>query len=112
MVFFKNMKKSFHSSPHLMIQILCVVVFFLSLSISSPSYSEPTSSTINSMANTNVEIRPSDNQVRNNTPERKHILIEDSRGLSGFFILGIVINVIMIIVFAWWFVGQWRQSKK
>jgi len=112
MVFFENMKKPFHSNPHLLIQSMCVVVIFLGLSISSLSYSEPMSSTINFMANTKVEILPSDNQVINHTPERKHILIEESRGLSGFFILGIVINVIMIIVFAWWFIGQWRQSKK
>lgn len=42
----------------------------------------------------------------------KKILIDNSRGLSAFFILGIVINIIMIITFGWWFSKEWRRSKK
>ena len=106
------MKRLFYSSSHLIIWILYIIVFFLCLSISSLSYSEPTNSTINSIAKTKNEIPPSDLQVIKHTPEKKHILVEDSRGLSGFFILGIVINIIMVIVFSWWFISQWRQSKK
>lgn len=43
---------------------------------------------------------------------RKATLNDDSRGLSGFFILGIIINIIMIITFSWWFSKEWRRSKK
>jgi len=45
-------------------------------------------------------------------PGRKKILIDDSRGLSAFFILGIGINIVMVITFAWWFSSEWRKSKK
>lgn len=43
---------------------------------------------------------------------RKATFNNDSRGLSGFFILGIIINIIMIITFSWWFSKEWRRSKK
>lgn len=43
---------------------------------------------------------------------RKTTLNNDSRGLSGFFILGIVINIIMIIIFGRWFIKEWRSPKK
>ena len=43
---------------------------------------------------------------------RKATLNDDSRGLSGFFILGIIINIIMIITFGWWFSKEWRRQRK
>lgn len=43
---------------------------------------------------------------------RKAILNKESRGLSGFFILGIIINIIMIVTFGWWFSKEWRRAKK
>jgi len=43
---------------------------------------------------------------------RKHILNDEAKDLSGFFILGIVINIIMGIAFTWWFSREWRRSKK
>lgn len=47
-----------------------------------------------------------------NTHGRKATLNDDSRGLSGFFILGIIINIIMVITFGRWFSKEWRRSKK
>jgi len=41
----------------------------------------------------------------------KKILIEESREMSPFFKLGIAINIIMILVFAWWFRKEWRSKK-
>ncbi len=38
-------------------------------------------------------------------------LSDESRGLSGFFILGILINILMVITFAWWFSKEWRKSR-
>ena len=61
---------------------------------------------------TNKHNVPNANQTTLNTPTRKDILIDDSRGLSAFFILGIVINIIMAVTFAWWFSKEWRKSKK
>ena len=47
-----------------------------------------------------------------NTHGKKATLNDDSRGLSGFFILGIIINIIMVITFGRWFSKEWRRSKK
>lgn len=47
-----------------------------------------------------------------NIHDRKATLNDDSRGLSGFFILGIIINIIMIITFSWWFTKEWRRQRK
>lgn len=57
------------------------------------------------------------NSKQTTTPEtnihnRKTTLNNDSRGLSGFFILGIIINIIMIITFSWWFSKEWRRQRK
>lgn len=41
----------------------------------------------------------------------RKILIEESREMSPFFKIGIAINIIMIIFFAWWFSTQWRAKK-
>ncbi len=43
---------------------------------------------------------------------QKNILVNDSRDLSAFFILGIIINIIMVITFGWWFSKEWRSLKK
>ncbi|MCK4743829.1 MAG: hypothetical protein KAT25_08420 [Sulfuriflexus sp.] len=42
---------------------------------------------------------------------KKKILNDESRGLSAFFILGIIINIIMAVVFVRWFAREWRRSK-
>ncbi|MCW9030772.1 MAG: hypothetical protein OQK58_04730 [Gammaproteobacteria bacterium] len=41
----------------------------------------------------------------------KKILIEDSREMSPFFKLGIAINVVMVLVFGWWFSKEWRRRS-
>ena len=46
------------------------------------------------------------------TIEIKKILIEDSREMSPFFKLGIAINIVMILLFGWWFSNQWREINK
>ena len=43
---------------------------------------------------------------------RKKVLIEDSREMSPFFKLGIGINIVMILIFGWWFSTQWRANNK
>ncbi len=88
---------------------LSLMGYFLSF----PAYSNPTSHLesrveINAVANNKI---PEEILTQKKTTHKK-ILIEDSRGLSAFFILGIAINIIMAITFAWWFTGEWRKSKK
>lgn len=71
------------------------------------------SSTKNS--STNKHKTPSSKQTtipETNIHNRKATLNNDSRGLSGFFILGIIINIIMIITFSWWFSKEWRRQPK
>lgn len=50
--------------------------------------------------------------VTTENSERKKVLIEESREMSPFFKLGIAINIVMILVFGWWFAGQWRANNK
>lgn len=46
--------------------------------------------------------------IKRNT---KKILINESREMSPFFKLGIAINIVMILVFGWWFSKEWRRKK-
>jgi len=34
------------------------------------------------------------------------------RKLSAFFKIGIALNIIMMLSFAWWAIGQWRMIKR
>lgn len=45
------------------------------------------------------------------TKNAKKILIKESREMSPFFKLGIAINIVMILVFGWWFSKEWRRKK-
>lgn len=72
-------------------------------------------STPSSSSSTNKHKIPNAN--KNTLPstdshDRKATLNDDSRGLSGFFILGIIINIIMFITFSWWFSKEWRRQPK
>jgi len=79
-----------------------------------PVHAEPTYSKQEISTATNNKTATSDLNTPHarDTQTQKKVLTDDSRELSAFFILGIAINIIMIITFAWWFAGQWRQSKK
>ena len=58
--------------------------------------------TVNSTVQKNSETRAANIQDTPHSPKRE---------LSAFFKVGIAINIAMIITFAYWFVGQWRQQK-
>jgi len=34
------------------------------------------------------------------------------KNMTGFFVIGMIINVLLIMVFLIWAVGQWRKTKK
>lgn len=34
------------------------------------------------------------------------------KNMTGFFVIGMIINVLLIVVFLIWAVGQWRKTKK
>ena len=79
------------------------------------AYSDSTNSETSTLANDSVSKKLNSKQstpLTHSSTDRKKILIDDSRGLSAFFILGIVINIIMVITFAWWFSSEWRKTKK
>jgi hypothetical protein len=58
-----------------------------------------------------INLSPKDN-ASPSTYTKKNTLNEDSRGLSTFLLIGIIINIIMAATFTWWFLRQWRQTKK
>jgi len=68
---------------------------------SKPAYPHKTPSAGQADQLTVTEIKKND----------KKILIEKSREMSPFFKIGIAINILMIIFFAWWFSTQWRAKK-
>ena len=43
--------------------------------------------------------------------QKKQVLAAD-RELDSFFIIGLIINIIMMTSFVIWAVGQWRQNNK
>jgi len=45
------------------------------------------------------------------TPKEREILSGD-RELGPFFVIGLIINLVMITTFALWAIGQWRQNDK
>lgn len=107
-------KRQFHNRHESLMRDIFICIMLTGLSISFPTYSEPTHSAtatpieLNSTSTNSTLTIP----LSKNTHNRKKVLIEESRGLSAFFIFGIAINIVMAITFGWWFVGQWRQSKK
>jgi hypothetical protein len=38
--------------------------------------------------------------------------IDARKDLTGFFVIGMIINVLLIVLFLIWAVGQWRKTKK
>lgn len=37
---------------------------------------------------------------------------DTGKSLTGFFVIGMIINVLLITLFLIWAVGQWRKTKK
>ena len=108
----KNLTFLYQHNSFLQIVSVCMILVILLPSL--PAHAEPTDSKQASGTVTKNKIVTSDLNTLHakNTQNRKKVIVDDSRELSAFFILGIAINIIMIITFAWWFTGQWRQSKK
>ena len=119
-----NMKKRlFHYRHESLMRHIFICIMLAGISTSLPVYSDATHSAaatlvaLNSISNSSATNNKTTNStlttpLSKNTLNRKKVLIEESRGLSAFFIFGIAINIVMAITFGWWFVGQWRQSKK
>jgi len=49
---------------------------------------------------------------KNINPEKRKKILTGDRHLNKFFAIGLVINLIMMVSFAIWAVGQFRQHKK
>lgn len=37
---------------------------------------------------------------------------DEGKDLTGFFVIGVVVNIIMIAAFLFWAAGQWRKTKQ
>ena len=91
--------------------LLTVLSFFTLLA-------QPVTAADSEKASTNTVYQhktPGAHQIDETTTEikknEKKILIEESREMSPFFKLGIAINIVMVIIFSWWFSTQWRAKK-
>jgi hypothetical protein len=89
--------------------LIPVTVFSDSTTRSQISTSPADLSNSTTMSETQATNRSSKDKSSPSTHVKKNTL---TRGLSGFFILGILINIVMVSIFAWWFSRQWRQTKK
>lgn len=94
--------------------------FFLLLTVLSSFtlLTQPVTAANSEQAGTNTVYQhktPGIRQIDETTSEiqknDKKILIEESRKMSTFFKIGIAINIIMVILFSWWFSTQWRAKK-
>jgi len=103
---------------HLMLLTILTGLAVAGLLSSAPAYSDPATSIMtDALSNTSVNDTKAanTNQVTSlvqGKPVKKHILNDEAKTLSGFFIFGIVINIVMAITFIWWFSREWRRSKK
>jgi len=88
------------------VSVLLICTFF-----STPVHSDPITSNINIVNNSIQQKSIQIVSLPTKPAEQKKILLEEPRNLSAFFILGIVINIVMFIIFAWWFAGQWKKTK-
>ena len=80
---------------------------------SAPTTVKEASPTSNTLVNKHKVTNKSQiTHATNNNLARKTTLVDESRGLSAFFIFGIAINIIMAVTFGWWFSKEWRRSKK
>lgn len=83
-----------------------------------PAYSDtPTSMMAGALSKTSVNDDKAENKnqvtsLAQGKLGKKHILNDEAKTLSGFFIFGIAINIVMAITFTWWFFREWRRSKK
>lgn len=85
--------------------ILCLLIPSISLADRSSSLAVDDSTTTPLLKQLNASTT--------NTPqiEKKEILSED-RDLGGFFIIGLIINLVMMSSFFIWALGQWRKTNK
>ena len=99
------------------IQFLSICLLLTGITAPALVYSDssiPTNTNAASTTITNKHKTPNSNRTLSTTQklaDRKEILIDDSRDLSAFFTLGIIINIIMAITFGWWFSKEWRRQK-
>lgn len=98
-------------------QFTLTFVLLLALLSFSAVYAESANTKQSNTAISYQHKTPGEHYKNNTTPtelkkNNKKILIKESREMSPFFKLGIAINIIMVIVFGWWFRKEWRRKKK
>jgi len=113
------MNISFYSTPYsksvIAVFLICTclsLTFSASALINSHNEPENTNnSIINNADQVDIYTVNKDAQTATETKSKKTDLHTQKRELSSFFKLGIAINIAMILTFAYWFIGQWRQQK-
>lgn len=108
----------FHARYSLLLPMLATSLIAIASPVTGTVYSDVTGTHINNIdthyrlaADTAIN-PPQDNPNQQQQYERKHVLNDEPKDLSGFFIIGIAVNLLMAIAFAWWFIHEWRRKKK
>ncbi len=87
-----------------------VALVFLCLAFGA-SHAETTVATPSSQAS--VSQKTGHEKPASQAPAKRRILREKPRQqLTGFFKIGIALNIAMMLTFAWWAVRQWRLTGK
>ncbi|MDH5484869.1 MAG: hypothetical protein OEY43_06485 [Gammaproteobacteria bacterium] len=93
--------------------IFSVLITLGTLSFNSAYASEASGLNTETTANTPA-ISPTTPQITSHDKDNNHKQydVNEKRELSAFFKVGLGINFVMLVVFIYWAVGQWRQNKK
>jgi len=87
------------------------IIYFIFLTcLISPNISF--SSDANSETPANINTTQQTNNPSSNANQQKKEVLAADRELDSFFIIGLIINLIMMTSFAIWAAGQWRQNDK
>ncbi len=54
-------------------------------------------------------VTPSMSSVSGTAPRETE---EERKDLTGFFVIGMVLNILLLMLFLIWAVGQWRKTRK
>lgn len=92
--------------------ILSALIITGALSFNS-AYASNTTEPTKTATENNTALSPQTPQIASNNKinNQKANSANEKRELSSFFIIGIGINFVMLLVFIYWAVGQWRQHK-
>jgi len=95
----------------LMIFINKSIFFALIICLTTPLCVIASNSKTNSEASNTQNHAISETEKKNPTQEERKILTAN-RDLGPFFLIGLIINLIMMVSFGFWAYGQFQQNNK